>query len=91
MSDGSYGPLTSAWAALTDKAAELDKISIRSQFDADPNRPSGFNLEAAGLFLDFGRQRLDLVRTPERIGWVGHAGLECDDLLSPQSDGDGFL
>ena len=59
MSDESYGPLTPAWAALTGKAVELDKTSIRSLFDAAPDRSDHFNLEAAGVFLDFGRQRLD--------------------------------
>ncbi len=38
MTDDTYGPLTPAWAALTDKAAELDATSIRSLFDADPRR-----------------------------------------------------
>ena len=59
MHEESYGPLTSAWTALNDKAAGLDVTSIRSLFDADPDRASFFNLEAAGLFLDFSRQRLD--------------------------------
>jgi glucose-6-phosphate isomerase len=59
MTDESYGPLTPAWAALTDKAAELDKTSIRSLFEADPDRSNRFKLEAADLFLDFGRQHVD--------------------------------
>jgi len=59
MTDESYGPLTPAWAALADKAAELDNTSIRSLFDADPRRAEQFNVESAGVFLDFSRQRLD--------------------------------
>lgn len=74
MRDESYGPLTSAWAALNDKAAERDATSIRSLFDADPDRSNRFNLEAAGLFLDFSRQHLDkdtlslLYELAEQIG-----------------------
>ncbi len=59
MTDESYGPLTPAWTALNDKAAALKAKSIRSLFDAEPDRSNLFSLEAAGLFLDFGRQRLD--------------------------------
>ncbi len=59
MTDDTYGPLTPAWAALTNKVAEFDETSLHSLFDADPSRAGRFSREGAGLFLDFSRQRLD--------------------------------
>lgn len=59
MDRETYGPRTPAWRKLEAKAAELESISIRSLFDADPDRGERFSLEAEGLWLDFSRQRLD--------------------------------
>ena len=80
MTDESYGPLTPAWTALNDKAVALKAKSIRSLFDAEPDRSNLFSLEAAGLFLDFGRQRLDkdaLALLYELVDQVGvRAGID---------------
>jgi len=80
MIDETYGPLTPAWAALMDKAAVLDSTSIRSLFDADPQRAHRFSQETTGLFLDFSRQCLDregLARLYELAAQTGvQAGIE---------------
>ncbi len=54
-----YGPRTPAWQALEHHAAELQRHSIASLFEADTRRPQGFALEADGLYLDYSRQHLD--------------------------------
>jgi glucose-6-phosphate isomerase len=59
ITDDTYGPGTPAWQALEHHAAELKGSSIGSLFEADPDRPQGFALEAESLYLDFSRQRLD--------------------------------
>jgi glucose-6-phosphate isomerase len=51
--------LTSAWRALQARATETRAVTLRGLRDADPARGSRFSLEAAGLYLDFSRQRID--------------------------------
>jgi len=51
--------LTAAWRALRDRADETRAVSLRALRDGDPSRGSRFALEAAGLYLDFSRQRID--------------------------------
>jgi glucose-6-phosphate isomerase len=51
--------LTSAWRALQARAAETRAVSLRALRDADPARGTRFSREAAGLYLDFSRQRID--------------------------------
>ena len=57
MTDDTYGPLTPAWAALAEKAAEFKTTTLRKLFDADSYRPENLQREAVGIFLDFSRQR----------------------------------
>jgi glucose-6-phosphate isomerase len=52
---------TPAWSALTTIADELDGVTIRELIDADPDRPDRLSCEAAGVHLDYSRQRV----TPE--------------------------
>lgn len=59
MSEESYGPRTVAWAALKQRAGVLERVPIAALFDRDPNRDRLFCTEAAGLWLDLSRQRLD--------------------------------
>jgi glucose-6-phosphate isomerase len=59
MTDDTYGPLTPAWAALAEKAAEFKTTTLRKLFDADSYRPENLQREAVGIFLDFSRQRVD--------------------------------
>jgi len=51
--------LTAAWRALQGRAAETRAVSLRALRDGDPARGSRFAREAAGLYLDFSRQRID--------------------------------
>jgi glucose-6-phosphate isomerase len=51
--------LTAAWRSLYARAAETRAVSTRALRDADPERGSRFAREAAGLYFDFSRQRID--------------------------------
>jgi glucose-6-phosphate isomerase len=51
--------LTAAWRALQARATETRGVTLRALRDADPERGSRFSREAAGLYLDFSRQRID--------------------------------
>jgi glucose-6-phosphate isomerase len=51
--------LTAAWRALQARATETRAVSLRALRDADPARGDRFAREAAGLYLDFSRQRID--------------------------------
>ena len=59
MSEETYGPRTSAWAALGKRAGALDRVSIAALFDREPRRGRLLCTEAEGLWLDLSRQRLD--------------------------------
>lgn len=49
-----------AWKALSAHQAELGPLTLRDLFAADPQRGVRFTLEAAGLYLDYSKQRIDL-------------------------------
>jgi len=51
--------LTAAWRALESRATETRAVTLRELRDADPARGSRYSREAAGLYLDFSRQRID--------------------------------
>jgi glucose-6-phosphate isomerase len=51
--------LTSTWRALQARAAETRSVSLRALRDRDPARGTRFAREAAGLYFDFSRQRID--------------------------------
>jgi glucose-6-phosphate isomerase len=46
------------WQALKDHYAEVRNVHMRDLFQADPLRGSTFTLEAAGLFLDYSKNRI---------------------------------
>ncbi len=48
-----------AWRALQSRATETRAVPLRALRDGDPARGSRFAREAAGLYLDFSRQRID--------------------------------
>ena len=50
--------LTSAWASLAGLADALAGTTIRDLIDADADRPVAYAVEAAGVHLDFSRQRV---------------------------------
>jgi glucose-6-phosphate isomerase len=59
MTTETYGPRTAAWRSLAWHCDELRNRSIRSLFDTDPQRFTGFSCEREGLLFDFSRQLID--------------------------------
>ncbi|MEQ1728462.1 MAG: glucose-6-phosphate isomerase, partial [Vicinamibacterales bacterium] len=53
-------PLTTlpAWRALTEHAAQVRDVHLRTLFANDPSRGERFSVEAAGLFLDYSKNRI---------------------------------
>jgi glucose-6-phosphate isomerase len=49
-----------AWRALAAHAQELQDIHLNDLFAADDVRAASFSAEAAGLFLDYSKQRINL-------------------------------
>jgi glucose-6-phosphate isomerase len=50
---------TKEWAALGVHAEALEKKTMVELFAADPDRAKKYSLEAAGIFLDYSKNRLD--------------------------------
>jgi len=69
-----------AWQALQAHYTQVEKLQLRDLFNADPRRGEGLSAEAAGIFLDYSKNRItqrtmDLLLqlaaeagVPERIG-----------------------
>ncbi len=53
-------PLTqrAAWKALAAHYEKIRKVPLRSLFSDDPERANRFTIEAAGLFLDYSKNRI---------------------------------
>jgi len=53
-------PLTSlpAWHALREHVAQVRAVHLRSLFASDPSRGQRFSAEAAGLYLDYSKNRI---------------------------------
>src|SRR5271170_5858448 len=53
-------PLTelAAWKALSKHYEQIKPIHLKELFDKDPKRAEKFNVEAAGLFLDYSKNRI---------------------------------
>jgi len=47
-----------AWSALERHHAEVSEVHLRDLFAADPERAERFTLEAAGLYLDYSKNRV---------------------------------
>jgi glucose-6-phosphate isomerase len=54
-------PLTqrAAWKALEAHHEKIQNVTLRSLFSDDPQRASRFSVEAAGLFLDYSKNRIN--------------------------------
>lgn len=59
MTDEKRKSMKTAWAALEKRADALAKKSMASLFAADADRAQDFSLEAAGLYLDYSKNRID--------------------------------
>ena len=51
-------PQSRAWRALAAHASDLSDVQLNDLFAADGGRAQSFSIEAAGLFLDYSKQRL---------------------------------
>jgi glucose-6-phosphate isomerase len=58
MSESSTLTALPEWRALEAHAARLRDQSLRALFAEDPRRAERFSLEAAGIFLDYSKQRV---------------------------------
>jgi glucose-6-phosphate isomerase len=47
-----------AWKALKQHSKEISKIALRQLFDNDPQRGTRYTTEAAGIFLDYSKNRI---------------------------------
>jgi glucose-6-phosphate isomerase len=68
-------PLTSrsSWKALADHHAKIGSATLRELFQADPKRGERMTLEAAGLFLDYSKNRI----TDETLRLLVQLAEEC--------------
>ena len=55
---------TPEWQELAAHHGEVEKLHLRGQFAADPGRGTSMTAEAAGIFLDYSKNRI----TPETLG-----------------------
>jgi len=55
------GPRTSTWNDLAAHATQLQSVATHELFARDPGRVERFSRRAAGLLMDFSRQRIDEV------------------------------
>jgi glucose-6-phosphate isomerase len=62
-----------AWKALADHHAKIGKTTLRELFQADPKRGERLTLEAAGLFLDYSKNRI----TDETLRLLLQLAVEC--------------
>ena len=71
------GPRTPVWAELQAHAARLAAVPVRELFERDPGRFERFSREAAGLLLDFSRQRLDEIALAKLCELADAVGLRA--------------
>lgn len=71
MSDISAGK---AWRTLAEDAAALAGVSVRSLFENDPDRFARYSIAAAGLFLDYSKNKI----TDEVIAHLAGLAREAD-------------
>jgi glucose-6-phosphate isomerase len=69
------GPSTALWDELTAHAARLAAVPVAELFERDPGRFERFAREAAGLVMDFSRQRLDEIALAKLCQLADSTGL----------------
>ncbi len=65
-----------AWHELAAHHADLEGTSTRDLFDEDPDRFRDFSLEAAGLFLDYSKNRLTRETVKRLLDFARDSGVE---------------
>ena len=67
---------SSAWTGLS-RLASGPRRSLRALFAADPDRAAAMSLEAAGLYVDFSKNRIDRATLAALLDLAAAAGLEA--------------
>jgi glucose-6-phosphate isomerase len=70
------GPLTGTWTDLTSHATRLHGVPTTELFARDPGRFERFCRQAAGLHMDFSRQRVDEIVLAKLVELVDAVGLK---------------
>ena len=65
------------WSALTTHFATVKDKTIADNFASDPDRAGKYSLEAAGLFLDYSKNRLDDAAREKLIDLARACGVEA--------------
>lgn len=68
---------TPAWAVLNGNAAALSQTCMRSLFSSDPARFDTFSLSAAGLFLDYSKNKFTTETLENLIALATERGVEA--------------
>lgn len=63
-----------AWQALADHAKETEGVSLRDLFASDPERGTRMTLEAAGLYVDYSKNRV----SDRTLALLGALAAACD-------------
>jgi glucose-6-phosphate isomerase len=71
------GPGTGVWAELQTHAARLAAVPVRELFERDPGRFERLSRTAAGLLMDFSRQRLDEIALAKLLQLLDAVGLRA--------------
>ena len=58
MDATAQGAVNSAWQAFSTHHAQIKDVHLRELFAGDPNRAQRFSAEAAGVFLDYSKNRV---------------------------------
>ncbi|MGV3483120.1 MAG: glucose-6-phosphate isomerase [Planctomycetaceae bacterium] len=64
-----------AWKALQSHASEIQKTHLRDLFAADPTRGQRMNVEAAGIYLDYSKNRINDQTLPLLMQLADESGL----------------
>lgn len=75
-----------AWRTLADHAADLQSTHMRELFSSEPQRAEQMTCSAAGLFLDYSKNRITGQTLNHLFGLARQAGLE--DWRARMFDGD---
>jgi glucose-6-phosphate isomerase len=68
--------ISACWAELERLGADLSKTRAIALFDADPNRAADFSVEAAGLFLDYSKNKISRAARAALLDLARAADLE---------------
>jgi len=66
---------TTAWRQLQAQAEALRPVHLTELFAADPGRATAFSAEAAGLYLDYSKQRIDRAAMDALLALAGQQQL----------------